>query len=285
MKRIPVLILSLFAIFCVAGCLNDGENPSTAASGNIALESRVVSKAALIDVLWNITDDPDPNAACVAKSNLNFDQNNAFSIMKSKEKTAYNTTPVSIVSTLIIQMPDAATDGRAADCGSEPLQYIVSASEIAPIDIETSESISSRLNLEAKAGYNPTIYPAGCRVVAHFEKHGDGSEEVEAVSEEPQVEEQDTGEESTEEETDDVDATVATSYKDEAIDDTDDENGEEGETAGEGEDGQADDETANAAPIYTLKLVIDEYNCNQQMTAPYPNATEPPQNWQKQSVE
>jgi len=306
--KVGTLAISLFVIFGIAGCLSDGDDTNQDAIASIAMESKVVSKAALIDALWDIADEPDPDAVCLANSKLYFEQETAFMIVKTTENTEYNTTPVGIVSSVNIVMPDAATDGRSTECGTEPAKYIVSASETAPIDIETSESMSVRLNLETKAGYNPTPYPTGCRVVAHFEKHGNAPEPVEeAVEETPEAEatEEEVVENPEEEEEETV-ADIAMNHADDVEDDdteeddvedddteeddVEDDDTEEDdvedvadeETTDEVEDEEVVDAPAEAAAVYTLKLVIDEYNCSQQTTSPTPTTTpETPQTWQK----
>ena len=91
------------------------------------------------------------------------------------------------------------------------------ASQEAPIDMAVVEEIVTRHNIETIAKDEPTPYPSGCKITAHFEKH-DG-----------------------------------TAPKDIAAQEIQDEEGNEDEAE--------DVEDQEAEPIYTLKFVVDDYDC------------------------
>lgn len=259
MKRIFIAVCAFMAIACAAGCLDDGVATSAPEPDNsLSIPGTPVSKAALINALWGIGEEQDADALCVATSTLSFDTTSTFMIMKAPAKTDYNITPVSIVGSVNAILPAATTEGRGS-CPEGDLKYIISASEIAPIDIELAESMKSRQNLEAKAGVNPTPYPSGCRIDAHFEKSGNEL----AFETDPDAEEnagensgenaEETAETPPEENPDETAADLSQSVEENAA------------AANENPDG---DDSSGDVPIYSLKLVVDNYDCSEEMKIP-----------------
>lgn len=255
MKRIFIAVCAFMAIACAAGCLDDGVATSAPEPDNsLSIPGTPVSKAALINALWGIGEEQDADALCVATSTLSFDTTSTFMIMKAPAKTDYNITPVSIVGSVNAILPAATTEGRGS-CPEGDLKYIISASEIAPIDIELAESMKSRQNLEAKAGANPTPYPSGCRIDAHFEKSGNDL----AFETAPDAEE------NPEENADEAAEAPADENPDEAPADLNKSVEEEAAAANENsEDKDATDEV----PVYSLKLIVDNYDCSEEMKIP-----------------
>lgn len=242
MKRIFIAVCAFAAIACIAGCLDDGNPASTPAPDNsLSIPGTPVSKAVLINALWGISEEPDADALCVATSSLSFDTTNTFMIMKAPAKSDYNITPVAIVGSINATLLTSSTEGRGS-CPEGDLKYIISASEIAPIDIELAESMKSRQNLEAKAGANPTPYPSGCRIDAHFEKSGNE---------------------------------LAFTTTEDAEGDADEENAAAASENPDGNDASGD------VPVYSLKLVVDDYDCSEEMKIPERIIT--PQPYQNQN--
>ncbi|MBT3182082.1 MAG: hypothetical protein HN337_06200 [Deltaproteobacteria bacterium] len=258
--KIGAIVFAVISICSTTACLNDGDG-GQGFTPDIAAPSKVIVKAALIDALWGLTDDPNLDATCVANSTLTFGTENPLMIKKNEELTEYNESDVIIVGSIQIPMLDNTAGERAPECGTQPITYVVTASDLAPIDIVSAETSTTRQSLEAKARVNPTPYPSGCHVRAHFEKSGEIviPDEEEENDEDYEDDESDDDEELSEN------------------DDVDNDDGDEEEIS---EDEETDDEEAEEdAPIYSLKLVIDAYDCSQQSTVlvprNYPNNNNP----------
>jgi hypothetical protein len=131
----------------------------------------VVVKAALTDALWELGSEPSPDVLCVANSTFKFTSQNSLMIQKNLEKTDYNSSDTVIVGSINIDMPEGAI-GRAAECGSGHLRYIVTSSKKAPTDIEITAGLNGRQDLRTVAKHTPTSYPRNCEVTAHFERSG-----------------------------------------------------------------------------------------------------------------
>lgn len=257
MKRIFIAVCAFMAIACLAGCLDDGNPTSAPAPDNsLSIPGTPVNKASLINTLWGITEEPDADAdaLCVATSTLSFDTTSTFMIKKTVEKTDYNSTPVAIVSSLSAVLPADKPEGRGS-CPEGDLKYIISASDIAPIDIELAESLKSRQNLEAKAGANPTPYPSGCRIDAHFEKSGN----------ELALETAPDAEDNPEENADEAAEAPADENPDEAPADLNKSVEEEAAAANEN---SGDKDATDEVPVYSLKLIVDNYDCSEEMKIP-----------------
>lgn len=244
--RITIAIALTLIAAGTSACLNDGESQTNLTEPSVSIPGTVVVKAALVDALWDLTDDPDPNAVCVANSTFKFTAENPLTIQKNLELTEYNLSKVVVVESITIDMPEGS-EGRAAECESGALKYIVSASKDSPVDIDTADELSGKQNLETVAKQTPTPYPGSCEITAHFERSG---EEVYVAEEDPPVEDDDV----------------------EVVSETDDSDDVE-------ENEVADDETPpEAATIYSLVLIVDTYDCTQNATAPALNPRSPAYN-------
>ena len=215
-KTLSILMASILVFSVLTGCSDSRSKGEVDAS--IDTSGKVVVRAALVDALWEIGEEVPDDAKCVAESVFTIDSNLGFMIMKNNEPTDYNQAPVIAVSSINVVLSDPTTDGRGPSCGDGELRYIVTASQEAPIDMDVVEEIVTRHNIETIAKDEPTPYPSGCKITAHFEKH-DGSAPKDMATQEIEDEEDN---------------------EDEAEEDVEDE---------------------EAEPIYTLKFVVDDYDC------------------------
>ncbi len=283
--KVGTIVLVSIVMVGMTSCFGDGDGGNNQnLNPSVVTTSKVVVKAALIDVLWGLTDDPNADAVCVANSTLTFGTDNPLMIKKNTEPTEYNEANIVVVGSIQIPLLDNATADRAPECGTEPVTFIVTASDLAPVDIVSSETSTTRQSLESKAKVNPTPYPTGCHVKAHFEKSGSALEVDEDVEDEDEGEENGEEGESTEEDegiseneslamNEDIDVDVDNEADEDSEDDTEEETDEEDEDAEDDEDEDGDEtseedseesEEEDATPIYSLKLVIDSYDCSQQ---------------------
>ncbi len=270
---VAIVIMAAHLVSCSKGSTATELNTSVDTTGTM------VPRAALIDVLWNKTDDPDTSALCLAESSFTLDANNSTSIMKNPGTLEANFAQAIAVSTLTLIFNDAETDGRGVDCPDGELQFFVTASEESPIDIESSPEIASRHSLANMAGDSPTTYPETCAVTAHFEIQSSEEclpEEVEPVGP-PAVDEEisdetivamdmsaDADEEVTETEEEEVDADTEEEVSEEtAEEDPVEEEVAEEEVVEEEESDVQDMPETNPGCIETIKIVVDEFNCVQ----------------------
>ncbi len=173
MKRLisiatAALLLATFAAGCTDGARVDEVTP------DIVSASATITKAELIEGLWD--DDAEIEASqdveCVIGSTFTIKSDNPFTISQNFDPSDYNTADVIVISPVNIVFEDSTSDGRGAACGEGMLEYVVQASEAAPIDIEVAEALRSRHSLVHMASGSHTEYP-GCTIMAHFDKSGE----------------------------------------------------------------------------------------------------------------
>lgn len=257
LRSSTILTIAIFA-FCMTSCLNDGDSNQVGdVDESLNTPSIVVSKAALIDALWGLTDDPDPNAVCVANSTFTFTTDNPLMVQKNLDPTVYNLSNVVIVSSIALDMPEGA-EGRAAECEAGHLKYIVSSSAESPTDIEMSEDLVARQNLDTLAKTTPSAYPNGCNITAYFT--GTGNQTVEPAEDDEDI---------TEEETD--------------TETIDEEDAQDEQTPDDDVEGFSDgDQATEVTQAYSVMLLVNSYDCNQNNTMPatVPATTGPTNNQQ-----
>lgn len=224
-----IMIVSILAVFTMAGC-EKGSAIQAEIDASVDTSAKLVTRAKLIDALWEAVEDVDPDAACLAESSFTIDRTNGITIMLNPKTSDYNVSDVVVTSSINISMPDPNTDGRGLNCGDGQIRYIVTASEEAPIDIEAADKTRGRYRLEGAAESEPKAYPLTCSMTVHFEP-----QEVTIESATPfySADEAETEEAASESGTDET-----------AEDETTD-----------GED-EAKYETVNS-----IKLVIENYDC------------------------
>ncbi|MFA4973908.1 MAG: hypothetical protein WC683_14950 [bacterium] len=275
-KTIFAALIAAMTAAALAGCsdsrINSDANPDIAATG------AVISKIELVDALWELNDEPLPNAECVAGSSFKIYPTDGFEIQKNSNKSAEDFADAVIVSSVNISFTDEGNDGRGVDCGSGDMTFTVSASEEAPINIVSSQQILARHSVANMAKVVPTTYPP-CTITAHFEKAGveicettDDSEETAEVEDEEEV---------ADEEADEQDEEVVAEDDDAEQDD-------------DVADDDADDNVVVVAPgvftpvvsrnfkafyvdepvkcgeseVHSLRMVVDDFNCRLQETTP-----------------
>jgi len=250
-----VVLISAYNFGCSDGNISNSSNdksPDLTPQTSIA-----VTKAALIGAIWNLSSNPDPDALCLINSTLTFDKTNSFMIMKNPYHDDYNSTPAAIVTSLNIKL---ATSNGAKDndqCNTGSLQYIVSASKTSPIDIDSAENIASKQNLGAKAGSTPTDYPSTCKITAHFEREGSASvTENGKPAVGPANSDNSTVEQNSDSKTEN-DVEAESDSKKEETENADD------TTSNDNDNDNTTNETTNQDAAYSIKLIVDSYDCSQ----------------------
>jgi hypothetical protein len=242
-RVLSALTAMIFIVALLTGC--EDRRRTNEVSTSVDTTGKMVVRAALVDALWQEVlgelgeeIEVPPDAQCVAESSFYIDTNVGFMIMKNKEPTEYNSAPVIIVSSINILIPDSDTDMRGANCEEEESRYIVTASEEAPIDMMVALELAGRHNIEILAKDEPTPYPPHCLVTAHFERHGGSEvkcgEAYEIEPEEP--------------------------YEVEPADQPEDESADQ-EKETDGDEDIFDDISCDDPRPFTLKFVVDDYNC------------------------
>jgi len=260
-STLKIFAIMFAASFILSGCWDDSGAGNSNPNPGESVPAKFVSKAALIDALWGLSEEPNPDAEKVASSTFIFAQENPIMIIRSVEPTELNTTPVAIVASLNLGTYECGYNPTDPTSGVQlwswsacTEKYLVTADEESPIDIELAESLGSKQSLESKARRSPTPYPStGCVVEANFEKHGWAPVPVEPEEEEVTEEESETPEEEEEEE---VSAMTVNA-----------------DIPGEEEDGDEEDPSeeeeqtppSDVPHTYSLKLVITKYDCSQGM--------------------
>lgn len=285
MKRIfGVMAVAIVATMLVGCSDNTGNGDFTADASE---SGTIVVKAALVDALWEDVlvelgetfgegEGPDATARCVAESSFEIsDGGFLIAANPNEEPTDSNGTPVFVVASLNLTLPEAGTDGRGASCGDGPLYFIVGASEESPIDIVVGENAASDVHLDHVVASGPAAFPGECRATIHFERHGGADLKcgpMIPIEEPEEVEEPEAAEET------DAEAIAVTRFErpimqptqlviadasaDEADDaDVDDETVEAEEAPAETSDLLDDISCENDPKLMTLKVVIDDYSC------------------------
>jgi len=171
MKRLlSIAILSTLLVVFAAGCSDGNRNDEF--MPDIVEGGASVTKAELIDAVWNEDGEISPDVLCLVNSTFTIKSDNTFKIAKNGNPTDLNSAQVVIVSPLNIEFEDPASDGRGPSCAPEAmLQFDVQASEQEPIDIETATALRARHSLIHMVSGAHTDYP-GCTIRAHFDKAG-----------------------------------------------------------------------------------------------------------------
>ena len=234
MKReTKAFLIVILATAALSGCSDS--RIQTDAMPDVSIETAVVSKAELVDALWDLNEEPLPDADCVANSSFKIYPTDGFEILKNASKTVENAADAVIVGSVNISFTDEGNDGRSDKCAMGDLHYTVSASEESPISIVSSLQLMARHSVSNIARSVPKDYP-GCTIIARFEKAG-------AKVCEDDTEDEDKSEAESEEETQDSNQAEEEQVADNDSADQDDDSAENDDdnTA----DDNADDDTAN----------------------------------------
>jgi len=270
-KLLTIAIVSTALAALLVGCSDGTRNEEVLP--NVATGGATITKAELIDALWNPDSAASQDVNCVLGSTFKITSQTPFSIAKNTNPTDYNMADVVITSAINISFDDATTDGRGPVCAEGILQYMVQASEETPIDIETAESLRARHSLEHMVSGTNSEYP-GCTIRAHFDKAGradcDGEDDDdEEDDDDGAADEGSDGEEPDDEGSDDS-----------ADDDDDDDDdgpiivrpipGVFGTLSLKAARVSDDGVPCGTEEIQSVKLVVDEYNCQLQGYEPRP---------------
>jgi predicted small secreted protein len=186
MKRtLFIAIISIRCLAFLAGCNDSGGIGEP--QPDIVTGGATITKAELIDALWNEEVEVSKDVRCLINSSFKITSKTPFTIAKNTVPSDFNRADVVIVSDVNVNFDDPATDGRGGECGEGILQYNVSASESVPIDIEPATEIKARHSLVHMASGKHTAYP-GCTIRAHFDKAGKVICDPALLEEEPEEE-------------------------------------------------------------------------------------------------
>ncbi len=260
MKRtLFIAVISICCLIFLASCKDGGG--VTEPQPDIVTSGATITKAELIDALWNEGEEASQEVHCLISSSFRITSETPFTIAKNTAPSDFNTAEVVIVSNVNINFNDPAIDGRGSECGEGILQYNVSASESVPIDIEPATEIRARHSLVHMASGKHTSYP-GCTIRAHFDKAGKvicdpaliEEEETEEVAPPPEEETPPPEEETPQPEEDDDVFVIPPEWihfevlKAQILSD--------------------DGVPCGTEEIHSVKMVIDEYNCQLQGLIP-----------------
>ena len=168
-KLLSLTIMSVALMVVLVGC-SDG-NRSDELLPDIVAGGATFTKAELIDALWNQDAEASQDLNCVINSTFKITKATPFTIAKNANPSDYNEADVVIVSALTLGFDGTTADGRGAGCAEGALQYMVQASAEAPIDIETSTALRARHSLMHIVSSANSEYP-GCPIRVHFDKAG-----------------------------------------------------------------------------------------------------------------
>jgi hypothetical protein len=273
-KLLSIAILSTLLAFFVAGC-SEG-NVTEEFMPDIVEGGASITKAELIDAIWNEDGELSPDVLCLVTSTFTIKSNNTFTIARNGNPTDLNSAQVVIVSPLNIEFEDPASDGRGPSCAPEAmLQYDVSASEQEPLDIETATALRARHSLIHMVSGAHTEYP-GCTIRAHFDKAGKAicnpdlipDEEEDVVAEDEDADDQ----------ADDDSAEDDSAEEDDSADDDDDDGitivtpipGVWGRLTLKAQNVNADGVPCGLEEIKSVRLVVDDYDCRLEGYTPRP---------------
>lgn len=264
-RKILATTFALLAVALLSACSDSGNTEEVPLPD---VTGASVELSALSDAVWGDLETASADAKCVASSSFIVSPGAGFDIMRNPSLTKELKSKVIVVSPIMISFPDAATDGRGADCTDGTLSYLIPVSESAVIGIESSDAVRARQNLEILARATPTDYPR-CTIVAHFERAG--IELCEDAEEPPADEEV-------------VEETPADDEEDAADDAADDDAADDEDADDDGpiivspigglkpigsinlSKAMALDDEMSCGPeeVRTVKLVIDDVNCRLQ---------------------
>ena len=272
MKRLlSIAILSTLLVVFAAGCSDGNRNEEF--MPDIVEGGGSISKAELIDAVWNEDGEIPPDLLCLVTSTFTVKSDNTFTIAKNGNPAGLNQAEVVIVSAINIQFDDPASDGRGPTCSPEAmLEYDVNASDQEPIDIETATALKARHSLIHMVSGAHTTYP-GCTIRAHFDKGGkaicnpdllpDEDEEEDDVAEDDSAEEEDADDDEAE---------------DDSAEDDDDDGpmiftpipGVWGRLTIKAQNVNEDGVPCGLEEIKSVRLVVDDYDCRLEGYTPRP---------------
>lgn len=264
---ISIAILSAALVIFAAGC-SDG-NRTEEFMPDIVEGGATVTKAELIDAIWNEDGEISPEILCLVTSSFTIKSDNTFTIAKNGNPTDLNSAEVVIVSPLNIEFDDPASDGRGPSCAPEAmLQFDVSASDQDPIDIETATALRARHSLIHMVSGAHTEYP-GCTIRAHFDKAGkaicdpdlipDEEEDVVAEEEEPAEDEADDESDDSADDEEDEGMTILTPIP-----------GVFGRLSIKAQNVNEDGVPCGLEEIKSVRVVVDDYDCRLEGYTPRP---------------
>lgn len=168
MKKTIAIASFIAMLVAVAGCSENGNVGVT--DFDISEEVPIlVNRAILTDAVWGEGEGIPQDAACVAGSQFIIDAvDNPTTIKKNATGDPLHVTDAVITTSLNINIPDDEFGKKGESCASGDLNYLVSASDENPIDVEAiGESCP---NLGDTATEEGVAFPnAGTSVDAHFE--------------------------------------------------------------------------------------------------------------------
>lgn len=276
-KLISIAILSTLLVVFASGCSEGNRNEEF--MPDIVEGGASITKAELIDAIWNEDGEVPLDLLCLVTSTFTIKSDNTFTIAKNGNPGGLNPAEVVIVSPINVEFDDPANDGRGPTCAPEAmLQYDINASEQEPIGIESATALRARHSLIHMVSGAHVNYP-GCTIRAHFDKAGKAICDPDLIPDE----EEDVVDD--EESAEDEDADDDESADDEAEDDSadDDESADDddimivtpipgvfGSLSIKAQNVNEDGVPCGLEEIKTVRLVVDDYDCRLEGYTPRP---------------